>query len=59
MFVFREIKISPKKGKKILSLHGLHSVLGLHGMQSAECAFWGDRGEKAVQCYSTLYFDFT
>ena len=40
MFVFCEIKISPKKKKKILSLHRLQS---LHGLQSAESAFWGDR----------------
>ena len=37
MFVFCEIKISPKKKEKILSLQSLH------GLQSAESAFWGDR----------------
>ena len=40
MFVFCEIKISPEKKEKILSLHRLQS---LHGLQSAESAFWGDR----------------
>ena len=37
-FVSREIKISPKrKGRKV------HSLRGLHGMQSAESAVWWDR----------------
>jgi len=26
----------------VLCLYSLHSVCGLHGLQSAESAFWGD-----------------
>ena len=50
MFVFREIKISPKeKEKKILSLHDLR------GLQSAESAFRGDRKIKMASCIVVFF----
>ena len=52
MFVFCEIKISPKKKKKILSLHRLQS---LHGLQSAESAF-GVTAPKHTIAGSSLNF---
>ena len=56
MFVFREIKISPKKRKKeILSLRDLQGLRGLHSLQSAESAVGGDWKIKMGYCIVVFF----